>query len=63
MTIQGKMKMKLKIPVTQLENSRGILISRQKIGYQNLKIKYSHSKKINVLNKFMKVMYIDYSPS
>lgn len=40
MTTQGKMKMKLKISVTPLENLREIFISRQKIGYQNLKIKY-----------------------
>lgn len=32
MATQGKMKMKLKIPVTQLENSREILINRQKVG-------------------------------
>lgn len=32
MTTQGKIKVKLKTPVTKLENSREILISKQKIG-------------------------------
>lgn len=40
--IQAKIKMELKIPITQLENSKKILISRMnhpKTEYQDLKIK------------------------
>lgn len=40
--IQAKIKMELKIPITQIENSKEILISRMnqpKTEYQDLKIK------------------------